>query len=464
MGCCSARAPSELELAQSRLNVPSAGSRYLLGSASPLFKSPRSTAERLVTLEPGAAFCIISDAGGGFFQIVPDKVDSGVGYLKLDAKLAAAGALRRLPSSRVVPGRYLLKEACTLREGPSSQSQELVEVGPCERSSHDQLQSRQVMAGQEVLLFELACHPRASGKCQVHARVKTQGRRIGWMPFNDEEISKLGAINLLGPDVATIGKAASEGLTSGRAPWQVGQFYRTLKEQPLLEEPVKAASPKELGRVPGGSLVQIQKAADTSTPELGRKLWLCISVADGKMSGSHGWLQSMEGSEYLIDIRAQWSEEKLVIEELLAAELAPMSALRTTKIGKVSGERASQPPLEVLGMDAQADSQPEHELEGHDRDIACGFCTCRLLPIGRLHPTVRRDHDAGLPPAPADSKALSTQDLRRWLTSVYSRFNPNLLPRVPEFMEKYQGKEPELVESVCGKYRVAAPPGWCKTG
>ena len=31
------------------------------------------------------------------------------------------------------------------------------------------------------------------------------------MPFNDEEISKLGAINLLGPDVATIGKAASEG-------------------------------------------------------------------------------------------------------------------------------------------------------------------------------------------------------------------------------------------------------------
>ena len=102
------------------------------------------------------------------------------------------------------------------------------------------------------------------------------------------------------------------------------------------------------------------------------------------MSGSHGWLQSMEGSEYLIDIRAQWSEEKLVIEELLAAELAPMSALRTTKIGKVSGERASQPPLEVLGMDAQADSQPEHELEGHDRDIACGFCTCRLLPIGRL--------------------------------------------------------------------------------
>ena len=52
-----------------------------------------------------AAFCIISDAGGGpgiprgftvemllanprkgFFQIVPDKVDSGVGYLKLDVQ------------------------------------------------------------------------------------------------------------------------------------------------------------------------------------------------------------------------------------------------------------------------------------------------------------------------------------------------------------------------------------------
>ena len=33
---------------------------------------------------------------------------------------------------------------------------------------------------------------------------------------------------------------------------------------------------------------------------------------------------------------------------------------------------------------------------------------------------------------------------------------------VPEYMQKYRGREPELVESICSKYRVAVPPGWYK--
>ena len=95
----------------------------------------------------------------------------------------------------------------------------------------------------------------------------------------------------------------------------------------------------------------------------------------------------MQGNECLIDTRAQWEEEKLIIEELLAAYNSPISALRLPKIGKADGVQEIGNPLEDQPIQ-ELDSQ----LDNHDREIACGLCMCRLLPFGRHRVTKCRGH------------------------------------------------------------------------
>ena len=68
-----------------------------------------------------------------------------------------------------------------------------------------------------------------------------------------------------------------------------------------------------------------------------------------------------------------------MIEELLAADTAPISSLRL-KVGE-PGVREARNPLE--DVEARSERQPLPEFECHDREIAFGFCTCRLLPTGR---------------------------------------------------------------------------------
>ena len=154
-----------------------------------------------------------------------------------------------------------------------------------------------------------------------------------------------------------------------------------------------------------------------------------------------------------MDTRAQWEEEKLVVEELLAAYTAPISALRLPKVRKADGVQEIGNPLEDQPIQ-ELDSQ----LDNHDREVACGLCMCRLLPVGRhgatkykghciasresagcvlrdvlalgrLHPAVLQEHDHSLPTAQADSQALTNEEFHRWLTNIYSRFNPRLLPK-----------------------------------
>ena len=52
-----------------------------------------------------------------------------------------------------------------------------------------------------------------------------------------------------------------------------------------------------------------------------------------------------------------------------------------------------------------------------------------VLRTGRLHPAVLQEHAHSLPTAPADSQALTTEEFHRWLTNIYTRFNPSLLPK-----------------------------------
>ena len=88
-----------------------------------------------------------------------------------------------------------------------------------------------------------------------------------------------------------------------------------------------------------------------------------------------------------MDTRAQWDEEKLIIQELLGGDSAAesaISALRLPKVGKagVAAVAETRNPLEVLGAEL-SESHPVQEPESHDREIVCGFCACRLLPTGR---------------------------------------------------------------------------------
>jgi len=456
MGCCASKKPATLK--KQRSPTPFSGGSYSIGKGktAPILKSSSSSSEKLSTLTSDVTFRVMSDAGGGFYQILPDQVDGeiAVGYLQLNAAEIERTALTQLPSSREIPGRYRLRASSPLHDRPSPKSEEIGEV----------------LAGEELLLFDLSHHAQ-DGQCQVYARVKTQGNCIGWMVLEDAQGPKVDSTNLLGPDVAKIGndaaqqtlKGAHSGIASGSVPWKVGGSYRTLHSQPLFEQPVLERHQKQtqtlLETVPSGSLVrlsQIKKLADD--PEKSeRKLWLMVRVVDGKKSGSSGWLRSVQGNQYLMDTRAQWEEEKLVVEELLAAYTAPISALRLPKVRKADGVQEIGNPLEDQPIQ-ELDSQ----LDNHDREVACGLCMCRLLPVGRLHPAVLQEHDHSLPTAQADSQALTNEEFHRWLTNIYSRFNPRLLPKVPEYMQKYRGREPELVESICSKYRVAVPPGWYK--
>ena len=88
-----------------------------------------------------------------------------------------------------------------------------------------------------------------------------------------------------------------------------------------------------------------------------------------------------------MDTRAQWEEEKLVVEELLAAYTAPISALRLPKVRKADGVQEIGNPLEDQPIQ-ELDSQ----LDNHDREVACGLCMCRLLPVGRHGATKYKGH------------------------------------------------------------------------
>ena len=61
--------------------------------------------------------------------------------------------------------------------------------------------------------------------------------------------------------------------------------------------------------------------------------------------------------------------------------------------------------------------------------VGAASCSVSLHVPGRLHPAVLQEYDTSLPAAPAESEALPSQDFQRWLTSIYSRFNPSLLPK-----------------------------------
>lgn len=125
-----------------------------------------------------------------------------------------------------------------------------------------------------------------------------------------------------------------------------------------------------------------------------------------------------------------------------------------------------QPPVAQLPS-AWQPGQDDRMAEEHTRtedyryaQDACCVCQPSRVPVQVTTPKVRP-----LPPTllassgsgtPADAQTAAK--LERWLTAVYSRYNPTRLLYVKELLERFKGHEAELITAIVQKYRVRPPP------
>ena len=414
---------------------PMVGGRYSLRKGVQLMKSPSKNSQILDTLKPQAKVLVLDlDQSAGFCWVLPHgPLDAG--WLAKPLPVS----LRRLKGSRDVPGRYRVLQTTAMRALASESSEE----------------TAQVHANEEVVLFELGLAGNA-----VAGRVQPCGPksgRTGWINLEIAGAAVLDAANLLGPEVAEVA-SQPDSKEFETAVWQVGRKYRALETQELAEKPNSASRPNfccgTRKTALRGSLVQVRQLQDA-----GESVWMEVCVDDGPNPGQSGWIRS-KSDHFLVDSREQWSvgRSKESVQEA-------MSPGRIVKLQTPSAKTCDA--LASYEIPDKA-AEPVEELEKQDDDasnhLACGYCVCRLIPAERNHPATVTHHSAmELPASPSNQhESLSEAELQRWLRNVYLRYNPSLLPQVPEFMEKYKDNESSLVESVCRKYRVSPPRGWHK--
>lgn len=435
MGCCCSGKKAVLRPSSDA--GPMVGGCYSLRKRVPLMKSPSKSSETQDTLKKQAKVLVLNlEESTGFCLVLPEPPQKA-GWLAKPLPVS----LRRLKGSRDVPGRYRVLQATALRATSSEGSQE----------------SAQVHANQEVVLFELGLSNNV-----VTGRVKTcdeESSQTGWLNLQISGSPVLDAVNLLGPEVAN--QPPSNGFKT--AAWQVGRQYRALETQALAEQPASTSSSATCCRCGAGkmalrgSLVQLQQLQDAD-----EGLWMQVCVQDGPNAGQIGWIQS-KTDRLLVDSREQWEVER---------HAKPKEAMSPSgTIVKMADAKKSD-ALAAYEIPDQTD-EPIEEIDRQDdadaskRQLSCGYCVCRLVPAERNHPaTIHHHHSAmELPESPPHRRQekLSSAELERWLQSIYLRYNPSLLPQVPEFIEKHKDTESLLVESVCRKYRVSPPSGWYKT-
>ncbi|CAJ1346400.1 unnamed protein product [Effrenium voratum] len=413
----------QLDLTRDVDTSPLVGGSYALTQRVPLLESRTQDSEILGTLEVQAKVLVLNVDDSADFCLVLPYERFGAGWVAQPLPVS----LRRLEGSRDVPGRYRVRTPAALHSAASPKCKEIA----------------QVEADEEVLLF-LLCSERDAAPM---GKVKTARNKIGWMHLGIG-MATLDTVNLMGPEVAEQPRH-SFAKDAKRILWEVGRKYRTLGEQPLVENLEQPAAKRgSFDLVPGGCLVHVWEMRT-----LEQCTWMHVSVEDGPSSGLSGWIQCWNGDD-LVDTREQWEFERLLIADShgISHGRSPSKGLLQAKVEVDS----SIQPMEHLEKDDPAGCG--------DREFGCGYCVCRLVPDGRSHPTVHLHNSYALPePQLKDGlEPLSPSDVEVWLNKVYARYNPNLLPKVPEFMEKYADRESELVESVCRKYRVAPPPGWYK--
>eukprot|EP00435_Cladocopium_sp_Y103_P052288 s2358_g16.t1 len=299
-----------------------------------------------------------------------------------------------------------------------------------------------VHANQEVVLFELGL-----SNDVVTGRVKTcdeESSQTGWLNLQISGSPVLDAVNLLGPEVAN--QPPSNRFKA--ATWQVGRQYRALETQALAEQPASASSSASCCRFGAskmalrGSLVQLQQLQNAD-----EGLWMQVCVQDGPNAGQIGWIQS-KTDRLLVDSREQWEVERHAKPKVQEAMSPSGTIVKMADAKKNDALAAYEIPDQTDEPIEEIDRQDD--ADANKRQLSCGFCVCRLVPAERNHPTVIHHSAMELPASPPHRRQekLSSAELERWLRSIYLRYNPSLLPQVPEFIEKHKDTESLLVESL----------------
>eukprot|EP00930_Biecheleria_cincta_P040461 TRINITY_DN27721_c0_g2_i1.p1 TRINITY_DN27721_c0_g2~~TRINITY_DN27721_c0_g2_i1.p1 ORF type:complete len:535 (-),score=76.68 TRINITY_DN27721_c0_g2_i1:47-1651(-) len=474
------------------------GGKYKVLQPTTLWTLPRARSEKICDLFPQDLVSVIQveTVGGGprgalrWALVVPPQRELGAGWLLLDD---ASGNdpldKRRSAGSWDVPGRYYARHSAVLRTSPSLISKEISEVKP----------------GDEVLVVKLGLNPKEeSDPVRLRAQVKTHRGEVGWLSLeNSSGTALLDTTNLLSRDVVdvhkrslhaemtgtwtpntpTIGRSLMNG--TGNIPWHVGGVYRTLEDLPLLERPEAAGRDKQV--LSGGTLVGVQEVADRSCDDLGHCPFVRVTVQDGPQEGKKGWLRcAAKDGHDLVDTRDQ-HEHHQVLDEIAAVSgpspsynsvpaspnnLANSLYLTTICQAVPQAHEQQGPATNDVGLPLAT-----HEICAEDRPMAldpgeqiddamaCGHCSCRILPADKSHPTIwTTDHDSmhPLPVAPLSLQVqpLSSADFEAWVNGVYASSDRTEAVQVPDLLAKYRGKEPELVRSLCRRYQVGTPKSW----
>lgn len=427
--------------------------------------------------------------------VVPPQRELGAGWMLLDGALGKAPlAKRRSAGSWDVPGRYHARHYALLRASPSLSSKEIAEIKP----------------GEEVLVVKLGLNPSEEHEpVRVRAQVKTERGDIGWLSLeNSSGTALLDATNLLSThavDVharslhaelhgtwtpATPSIRRSWKTSIGDFPWEVGGVYRVLEEIPLEENAGVTRRNKRC--LLASTLVEVQDLTSHPCDDLGSCPFAKVIVQEGEHEGKEGWLRCADkDGRDLIDIRDQ-HEHYRVLNEISAKPNSPQSSPVKPK-GRRSGPAnadnllticqsaaktgVNELPSSWLATDVGGSPLATYELGGEedrpidpdpseqiDDGLTCGHCVCRVLPSDTHHPTVWTAHKTPhpLPVAASTLKVqpLSTSDFERWVHGVFASFDPSNAEQVPELLSKYQGAEPDLVRSLCRRYKVRPPQAW----
>lgn len=470
------------------------GGKYKVLQPTTLWTLPRAKSEKISDLFPEDLVSVIQveTVGGGprgalrWVLVVPPQRELGAGWLLLDDASGTDPLDRqRSAGSWDVPGRYYARHSAVLRTSPSLISKEISEIKP----------------GDEVLVVKLGVNPKEEpDPVRLRAQVKTQRGEVGWLSLeNSSGTALLDTINLLSKDVVDVHKRSLHAeMTAtwtpntpsirrslingtGSIPWHAGGVYRILEDIPLLERPEAAGRGKQV--LPGGTLVGVEEVGDRPCDDLGHCPFVRVTVQDGCLAGKKGWLRCAANDGHdLVDIRDQ-HEHHRVLDEITAV-LGPHNSVPaspnnlanslnlTTICQAVPQAHDHQLPTNPVGLplatheicaeDRPMGLDPEEQF---DDAMACGHCVCRVLPAHKSHPTIwTTDHDSShpLPVAPPslEVQPVSSADFERWVNSVHASSERTDAAQVPDLLAKYRGEEPDLVRSLCRRYKVRPPKSW----
>lgn len=278
------------------------------------------------------------------------------GWVPLDESIPGSDGptlvRRHLEGSWEMKARYCVQSAAILREGKLLNTPEVGELVP----------------GEEVLTLALGfndgddgCQPRlrmqvstdkgligwlspetASGDKLLypvnllspkvvelhHARSPSRNCGVGWLMFKSDSLRSIGSTICKDPATEScplVGPRTS--FRPGAAlPWTAGSQYRVLDRLVLRIQPDVLS--QEVGKIPAGSLVSVDKLEMVQCPKAGECPVALVHVDTGRLQGKRGWVRcaGIDGLD-LLDTRDQLQFGKV------------MSRITTNNKGKDKEER-----------------------------------------------------------------------------------------------------------------------------